>query len=143
MNRRGFLGLLIAAPVAAAAAKLAPLLEPALSPALEEVALSRVQRYWLPFMADRLGNVKTIVQPGRIVQLVSRVQRPFRPTRLVLPVSAAGFELFDITAGGEVMLASAVPAAFFDSRLGTSLRFGVAAPGDEIVIAARNMSRVP
>lgn len=170
MLRRNFLGLLIATPLVPALARLAPEPEPVSAldddaalrelgaplddergPTLGELMARvgrqhvsrRVRRYILPFMTeDRAPGA--LVEPGRVVRLVSMAQRPFMPERLM---TLPGFELLGLSVGGDPQFDvdpdASVPTELFslDAEWAPMVRYRRADPGQQLVMVVRNVSR--
>jgi hypothetical protein len=152
VNRRGFLSL-VATGVTALAAQ--PVLErlPLGVPDLPRVDLLAgdaepppVMRYVMAF-APELG-FQEIAEPGGVIRLATLSQLVFRPERLIF--DACDFSQWELMQmlyphddEPERFEPSGVPLALFQPLgYGQRLICGTVAPGDQIVLALRNVSNV-
>jgi hypothetical protein len=162
LTRRSFLSLLVATP---ALVKLPGVVLPPAPPApppppivphkldreelrrmLGRTLRERVEIAALPFGPDPSHGYT--IPPGRIARFAARVILPYRPTRLIV-ASPGGelerLELLGVSAGGDPQIdpsLGAVPATLFDPKAygaGAELVFASLAPGDEVVLCARNV----
>jgi hypothetical protein len=122
MKRRSFLSLLISAPLLPHVGRL-ELPEDSVPPAL-------------------IRSSTDLIGPGEVGRFVAWPQLPFRPERLLIGGAAHAFEILGVSAAGEPVVEGAVPAQYFAATaLATQFVFRCTAPGESIVLAARNHSR--
>lgn len=157
MNRRSFLSLLISTPALVslpgvtlehalpvpAAPPVPPVPRRFTAEALRAAAraLPNYVRYALPLMLDE--GFEPLIQPGRVARFVAMPQKPFRPDRLLVSAGRS-FELLGVSSAGEPQLDDVVPGWLFaPEAYGTRLEFGATAPGESIVLCARNVSQAP
>ena len=139
MKRRSFLSLV---GIGAAAAAVTANVPRQFLDAAERV--QRCYRQVLPFSPE-LGFTE-ICPPGGIVSLVAIPQRIFRPDRLMFQGNPdlERFTLIPLEEEDEPLLATLlqpVPATLFaEVAFGVRIPFGVAYPGEEVVLRLQNHS---
>lgn len=138
VNRRGFLSLLVATPLIPALAKLESVIHAPPPVPLALPAEFHLQRYVMPF-----GD-GSLVKPGGVVRYAARMQRVFRPERIMMPSSSLHFGLLGVSSAGEPNLDEEISAELFNPlAYGMRLELATVAPGEEIVIAAVNRGSEP
>jgi hypothetical protein len=150
MNRRGFLSLVGTGAAALAIEKaLPPMFRPPAIAGVRQLAdAPQVERYMMSF-APELG-FQEIVEPGAITRLVCYSQVLFRPDRLMFgPGTDLGkFSLCQLALGDSPeadQVVGEVPAEFFAPTAyggGSMQVWDVVRPGEQIVLALRNVSNV-
>lgn len=166
LSRRSFLSVLVASPLLAKipGVHLPPPAAPP-APALEHVGavLSdreavrrallasgprvRVTMMPLPFGPDPVFQY--LISPGRIARFVTRPLVAYRPDRLIVSATREDLgrvELLGCSSAGEPQFDESIPAWIFDPSTfisGPRLEFATCAPGQEIVMCARNVSDQP
>jgi hypothetical protein len=140
VERRSFLSLLLVAPLVPQLAKVATLEAPTLAfPEIFAGVGARLARYILPFAP--LSGASSEVEAGRVATFVARSQLLFRADRLMISGEPFGFELLGVAANGEPQTEETVPAWIFaQASLGSRVAFDPTGPGQEIVLAVRNIT---
>lgn len=136
MDRRGFLSLLLAAPLLPSAVRVHAVLT---KPSRVLPAVRSLARFAMPFTPA--PGFDRIVAAGSIGKFCARPQRPFRPDRLVMNAADRSFTLLGVAESGEPQLLDEVPAEIFaPEAYGPSLAFDMVPPGQEIILAVHNVS---
>jgi hypothetical protein len=105
-----------------------------------------VQRFVMPFSPE-LG-FQEIVPPGGVTRMMVRSQTVFRPDRLIFAsgVDLSKFAFLKLECGdspeADQIVGEVAAELFAPNGYGTRLGLSTMAPGDEIVLAVRNTSKV-
>ena len=143
VNRRGFLSLLLAAPVAVGFIKQTPVSSEVLRALHAPFAQRELVRWHMGFSPD--AGFDRIVQPGCVTRVIAHSQNVFRPERLAIAGNvASSFDLLNLSAAGEPQLEESLPAELFTAvAIDIRMAFDIVTPGERIVIAAYNHSKEP